>query len=134
MDRRFAKVPVFCYYVIMSALTSEETITLPNTLPESTPEAPALVLTIKDEEQFHERIEAEKEKHASHAAYGDFSNLADSLHGLLKQQNSDAALSLITRGALGLGSSDIHYDTTETDIGIRLRIDGDLVTITTLTK
>ncbi len=118
----------------MPAPTPVETITLPNTLPESTPEAPALVLTIKDEEQFHERIEAEKEKHASHAAYGDFSNLADSLHGLLKQQNSDAALSLITRGALGLGSSDIHYDTTETDIGIRLRIDGDLVTITTLSK
>lgn len=40
----------------------------------------------------------------------------------------------MTRGALGLGSSDIHYDTTDHDIAVRIRIDGELVTITTLEK
>ena len=40
----------------------------------------------------------------------------------------------MTKGALGLGTSDIHYDTTEKNIAIRIRIDGELVTITTLEK
>ncbi len=40
----------------------------------------------------------------------------------------------MTRGALGLGSSDIHYDTAESNVAVRIRIDGELVTITTLEK
>ena len=121
------------------ATTKPHTISSPIVL--STPytestdsEVHRVTSSIQDEEDFHELIEAEKEKHANHAAYGNFSTLVNELHTLLKQQDSDKALSLITRGALGLWSSDIHYDTNEAQISIRLRIDGDLVTITTLTK
>jgi type IV pilus assembly protein PilB len=41
---------------------------------------------------------------------------------------------MITTGALGFGSSDIHYDTLESEVHIRLRIDGELITIVTLTR
>ena len=61
-----------------------------------------LTTSIKDEDDFHDLIEAEKEKHTSHTEYGNFSGLVNELHTLLKQQDSDKALSLITRGALGL--------------------------------
>jgi type II secretory ATPase GspE/PulE/Tfp pilus assembly ATPase PilB-like protein len=57
-----------------------------------------------------------------------------SLHEKLKAQDSEAALVLITKGALGYGSSDIHYDTGEHDVAVRIRIDGELVTITTLER
>ena len=58
----------------------------------------------------------------------------ESIHAKLRDQDSDATLTLMTRGALALGSSDIHYDTSESDIAIRIRIDGELLTITTLSK
>ena len=35
------------------------------------------------------------------------------MHTILAKQDSEGALALITRGALALGSSDIHYDTSE---------------------
>jgi len=35
---------------------------------------------------------------------------------------------------LGFGSSDIHYDSGEIDIRIRMRIDGELVNVMTLSK
>lgn len=38
----------------------------------------------------------------------------------------------MTRGALAIGSSDIHYDTGEKNIDVRLRIDGELSVIMTL--
>lgn len=60
--------------------------------------------------------------------------VAIALHDALKKQESDRALSIITLGALGLGSSDIHYDTTEHSVIVRIRIDGDLVNITELDK
>jgi type II secretory ATPase GspE/PulE/Tfp pilus assembly ATPase PilB-like protein len=99
-----------------------------------TPETPVVELSIKDEEQFHELVAAEKEKHAEKNEDKNTRELAEKLHALLKNQDSESALSLITRGALGLGSSDIHYDTSEHDVAIRLRIDGDLVTITELSR
>lgn len=49
-------------------------------------------------------------------------------------QDSEATLTLMTRGALGFGSSDIHYDTSDTTIAIRIRIDGELVTIGTFDR
>lgn len=54
-------------------------------------------LSIKDEEQFHELIEAEKEKHSQKNSYGNIEALADQLHSLLKQQDSESCLSVITR-------------------------------------
>ena len=89
------------------ATTKPHTISSPIVL--STPstestdsEVHRVTSSIQDEEDFHELIESEKEKHANHAAYGNFSTLVNELHTLLKQQDSDKALSLITRGALGL--------------------------------
>lgn len=99
-----------------------------------TPEVPLVELAIKDEEEFHELIASQKEKISTKSEHGNFTEFAEHLHSLLKQQDSESALSVITRGALGFGSSDIHYDTQEGEIAIRLRIDGDLMTITTLAK
>lgn len=66
------------------------------------PGEPIIELSIKDEEQFHDLIQAEKEKHIQTSQYGNIEELAHQLHTLLKQQDSDACLSYITRGALGL--------------------------------
>ena len=49
------------------------------------------------------------------------------------KQDSDTALTLITKGALSLGGSDIHYDVKSVSVEVRLRIDGNLVTIFDLT-
>lgn len=54
-------------------------------------------LSIKDEEQFHELIEAEKEKHSQKNSYGNIEALAHQLHSFLKQQDSESCLSVITR-------------------------------------
>lgn len=108
----------------MPAKKKEEVITPPDTIE----------LSIKDEEHFQELVEQEKEKLDTKNGYGNFSELVEKIHTLLKSQDSESTLSIITRGALGLGSSDIHYDTSELEVSIRLRIDGELVTITTLTK
>ncbi|HRI36413.1 MAG TPA: GspE/PulE family protein [bacterium] len=61
-----------------------------------------------------------------------FLELATRVRDALTKQNSDLALSLMTLGALSLGSSDIHYDAHELDIAVRMRIDGRLATIFTL--
>lgn len=66
------------------------------------PQEPINELSIKDEEQFHDIIQAEKEKHARESQYGNITELTNQLHNLLKQQDSDTCLSVITRGALGL--------------------------------
>ncbi len=100
-------------------------------------EAPIVIpisLSIKNEEEFQEKIEAAKEIEKKHTNTGNFDTLVWGLHEKLRLQDSDSALTLITRGALGLWSSDIHYDTSESNVAIRIRIDGELVTITTLNK
>lgn len=91
-------------------------------------------LSIKNEEEFHEKLESVREvsKHADNPER--YKELTDTLHEKLRLQDSEAALALITRGALGHGSSDIHYDTTEANVNLRIRIDGELVTITILEK
>lgn len=121
----FAKDTLFCYDTSMPQETDTST---------TEKNIPPLELTIKDEEQFHDRIVAEKKKHAERSGSSSYQELADRLHTLLKNQDSESSLTLITRGALALGSSDIHYDTGESTISVRLRIDGDLVTITELTR
>jgi type II secretory ATPase GspE/PulE/Tfp pilus assembly ATPase PilB-like protein len=91
-------------------------------------------LTIQSEEQFHEKIEAARVQKSEKNNESRFEELTSALHTKLKEQDSESALALITRGALGLGSSDIHYDTRSQDISVRIRIDGELVTITHLER
>ena len=91
-------------------------------------------LVIQDESQFRSMVEAELEKHSETGTNLAYKELEKSLHEALKKQDSEWALELITKGSLALGSSDIHYDTSEADIAVRIRIDGELVTIATLEK
>lgn len=58
-----------------------------------------------------------------------FADLGRRVGEALAKQNSDMALSLMTLGALALGSSDIHYDVHEHDVSVRMRIDGRLAMI-----
>ncbi len=91
------------------------------------------VSNIKDEDQFQDAIIAAKEKSGKTDNHARFAAIAVQVHSALSRQDSDATLTLITKWALGFGSSDIHYDTGEIDIRIRLRIDGELIDIVTLT-
>lgn len=51
----------------------------------------------------------------------------------LVRQDSDMALTLITKGSLSLGGSDIHFDTKPESVAVRLRVDGNLTTVFKLT-
>ena len=55
------------------------------------------ILTIKDESQFHSLIEAEKEKYTEKTANVAFDELGKTLHEALSHQDSEGALSLITK-------------------------------------
>ncbi len=92
------------------------------------------ILTIKDESQFYSLIEVEREKNAHARENLAYDELWKALHAALGHQDSEGALSLITKWSLALGSSDIHYDVGEMSIAVRIRIDGELVTIVTLEK
>lgn len=92
------------------------------------------VSSIHDEETFHDTIVAMRSAHTAGDGSTATQLLADSLHEALHHQDSDTALSLITRGALGLGSSDIHYDTREHEVVIRIRTDGNLSEIASLSR
>ena len=104
-------------------------------MPQETPitNTPSL-WTITDEETLSSAIKVEKVKHADDLPRTQFKELETSIHEALSRQDSDRALTLITRGALGFGSSDIHYDTRESDTKIRIRIDGNLTDVTSLTR
>lgn len=86
---------------------------------------------IKDEEQLQDAITLERKKQNIHASIERSQELEKILHDMLGRQDSETALKLITKGALALGSSDIHYDTAENDIRVRIRIDGSLTNIAT---
>ncbi len=90
--------------------------------------------TIVDEASLKSAIKVEKVRHPEETQNDRFQSLRDSIHASLERQDSEQALALITRGALGFGSSDIHYDVAEKDIKIRIRIDGELVDITLLSR
>ncbi|NRH20900.1 type II/IV secretion system protein [Candidatus Gracilibacteria bacterium] len=92
------------------------------------------VPAIRDEEQFQDAIIKAKEKTGKIKDSDRFIALSEEIHSALSRQDSDATLTLITKGALGFGSSDIHYDTGEMDIRIRLRIDGELVDVVNLSR
>lgn len=95
---------------------------------------PTSLSPIKNEEQLHEAIKHEQEKTTIPTQNERFSELEKILHETLGRQDSETALTLITKGALALGSSDIHLDTTETNVNVRIRIDGNLNTVATLSK
>lgn len=100
----------------------------------SSPKTPASNSSIKNEEQLQDAIELEQEKIAPTVQSERFAELERVLHETLGRQDSENALILITKWALALGSSDIHYDTAETDIHVRIRIDGNLAQIASLSK
>jgi type IV pilus assembly protein PilB len=103
---------------------------------DETPTSPAPENTsnIKDEDQFQDAIIASRERATPTDLHARYAPLADQIHQALAKQDSDAALTMVTTGALGYGSSDIHYDTLEGEVHIRLRIDGELITIVTLSR
>ncbi len=90
--------------------------------------------TIADEEAFQDIIATERAKRAGSEDVPAFAQLEKEIHDSLARQESEVTLALVTRGALAVGSSDIHYDTSESGIRIRLRIDGELRDIATLSK
>ncbi len=90
--------------------------------------------SIQNEEQFHDIVAEVKGKAQTEYDHEKFDELAKALHESLHNQESEKALTLMTRGALGLGSSDIHYDCGEKTIAVRVRIDGELRTVVELEK
>lgn len=89
-------------------------------------------MSIQNEEDFKKMKETLlKENVWFHS--GKFQELERLVREALLKQDSDTALTLITKGSLSLGGSDIHYDVNPTSVGVRLRIDGNLVTIFDLT-
>ena len=82
----------------------------PETTPTSKPEEESLS-NIRDEDQFQDAIIAAKEKSGKSDNHDRFARISEEIHSALLRQDSDATLTLITKGALGFGSSDIHYDT-----------------------
>jgi type IV pilus assembly protein PilB len=90
------------------------------------------VVVITSEEQFRDLSSALASEIKSTHQQDRFDELARFVHESLKVQDSDKALILITKWALWLGSSDIHYDLTETEARVRMRIDGALSNIFSL--
>lgn len=97
-------------------------------------ETPHIELSIKDEEQFHELVATERKAREHADTWSRFVEFEKAIHESLTRQDSENALTLITKWALGFGSSDIHYDSREEDTIVRIRIDGELRDITTLSK
>jgi type II secretory ATPase GspE/PulE/Tfp pilus assembly ATPase PilB-like protein len=93
-----------------------------------------IVSNIADEDQFQDAIMAAKGKWDKTDGHARFISLEMEIHAALGRQDSDATLTLITKWALGFWSSDIHYDTAEGEIHIRLRIDGELTRVASLTR
>ncbi len=89
---------------------------------------------IQSEEQFRELKTAFIGEKKSVRLVEKFAELEKHVHQALLAQDSDTALILLTKGALGLGSSDIHYDLSEKEAEIRMRIDGSLVTVMRLSR
>lgn len=103
-----------------------------HTLPKMSENDVNLNLTIKNEEDLQEKIEESKNKSKNPSQKERFVELEKAIHNFLSKQDSDSTLTIITKWALALGSSDIHYDQSEFWTDIRLRIDWELETICTL--
>ncbi len=97
-------------------------------------ETPENTSNIKNDEDLQAKINEVQTKKDAHRQKERFLELEKTIHDFLKKQDSDNALTIITKGALALGSSDIHYDQSEHDTKVRLRIDGALETVATLSR
>jgi type IV pilus assembly protein PilB len=95
---------------------------------------PTITSNIADEDQFHDALIAEKGRQNREKNENRYAEFESKIHELLARQDSDNTLTLVTKWAIEFGSSDIHYDVNEQDIHIRLRIDGELTDVATLTK
>jgi hypothetical protein len=84
---RFANEESFCYHGTM-------TQTPLNT---ETSKEEKKLLSIQSEEEFHDKIEAVRENEKKHVNGGSYDALVRDLHDKLRAQDSDAALSLMTR-------------------------------------
>ena len=103
---------------------SSQTSTGPVELSSTTPIAPVDLSPAQVEELKHAI-----KKPVNNFQSARFEELATIIHQCLKEQDSDKALKLITRGALSFRSSDMHFECYETSVPFRLRIDGELVTV-----
>lgn len=106
---------------------------MPDSLTNTNPDVPS-ESSIKNEDQFHDIIHVEQSKKQSKKEVGRFTELENLLHETLGSQDSEKALTIITKWSLALGSSDIHYDTDENGAHVRLRIDGELTEVAYLSK
>jgi type II secretory ATPase GspE/PulE/Tfp pilus assembly ATPase PilB-like protein len=95
-------------------------------------QTPSPVAPIQSEEQFREAKAALIRGTKSFHQAEKFAELGKYVQESLRVQDSDRALILLTKGALGLGSSDIHYDIRESEVLVRMRIDGVLANIFSL--
>lgn len=103
-------------------------------IPEKEPWEKTLIMDshIHSEAEFWDIVKKERSKLTDEATEHRFRELAHAMHQSLARQDSEMAITLMTRGALALGSSDIHYDVGESVVTVRLRIDGSLVNVITL--
>lgn len=115
-------------------MTPKTDTAIPQTTPltENTENPNENISSIRSEEEFQDVIHEVNTLKKQNGNEEKFHELAKHIHENLKRQDSDTTLTLLTKGALALGSSDIHYDHWEKKIDIRIRIDGDLETITAL--
>lgn len=89
----------------------------------------ALIGNIKNEDDFQDAIIKAQNQTKNKSHIETFKKIDAQIHDFLKKQDSDSMLAFITTSALELSSSDIHYDCREKGVYIRLRIDGELETI-----
>lgn len=113
---------------------SDENPNTSHTLPKTSDLEIKNLSNIRNDEDLQEKMTEVQNNKKSSLQAERFAELEKMIHGFLAKQDSDNTLRVITKGALALGSSDIHYDQGETETRIRLRIDGDLQTICTLSK
>ncbi|MDD4151403.1 MAG: GspE/PulE family protein, partial [Candidatus Gracilibacteria bacterium] len=71
-------------------------------------------------------LENEEKKYAKST---NFSYLEAEIKKYIANQDADNALLSITKGSMDFGASDIHYETKENKVNLRMRIDGILVDI-----
>ena len=89
---------------------------------------------IESEEEFKEAKAAFLQSSKAQFSSGRFLELEKFVKESLAKQDSDRALTLVTKGAISFGSSDIHYDVLENEVRVRLRVDGNLADIFSLSR
>ena len=78
-------------------MNDETIIPIPTPQPPVSGGLPEVVSNIADEDQFQDAITAEKQKSQKSDGHIRFETLATEIHAALSRQDSDAALTLITK-------------------------------------